>query len=520
MKEIIKKFRLVLPIFLFGILFSIPIMKTKALRSDTFWFEWINPKIYVSKYKDGIERSERIQIYHRSADGAIVYCMQPGVDFSDTTAITGYDFNQSAMAGMSEATWERINLIAYYGYGYGNHTDSKWYAITQYEIWKANPLGWDTYWVDSFHGSIISQFEAESNELMTLVNNHYKKPSFDGKTINMPIKDKLTLTDTNGVLDKYKVSLSGNATYKVSGNTLTIYPTNEGKINISMQKDSTRLGRNALAYVGDGVQNLLFSGDLNSIKATININAISGSFELFKTGESVKWENEQYIYSDIELKGVKFGLYANEDIYNNADELLYKKDSLIGEYITDENGYLKIDNMYLGKYYVKEIETVLNHVLDENKYEFEITRNSETSISNETLELKNHLPKGDLEFTKTNTEGLVGLPNTLIEIYTIDNKWIYSGRTDLEGKIKMKGLPLGKYYIVEKEAPDGYYLNSNKIIFEVKEDGETVYPFMVDELIVVDVPKTDLNSFPLLEVISLVAGLMGLGIIVYVKRKK
>ena len=123
MKEIIKKFRLVLPIFLFGILFSIPTMKTKALRSDTFWFEWINPKIYVS----------------------------------------------------------------------------------------------------------ISQFEAESNELMTLVNNHYKKPSFDGKTINMPIKDKLTLTDTNGVLDKYKVSLSGNATYKVSGNTLTIYPTNEVK---------------------------------------------------------------------------------------------------------------------------------------------------------------------------------------------------------------------------------------------------------------------------------------------------
>ena len=36
----------------------------------------------------------------------------------------------------------------------------------------------------------------------------------------------------------------------------------------------------------------------------------------------------------------------------------------------------------------------------------------------------------------------------------MDNKWIYSGRTDLEGKIKMKGLPLGKYYIVEKEAPE------------------------------------------------------------------
>ena len=193
MKNILKKLKWAIPIFLFGIIFSIPSLKAKALTSDSFYYEWIDPKVYVSKTKNGVERSERIRIYHRSSDGQVVYCIQPGVDFAAGVPMTGYDSDLVGISGMTKEQLEKVSLLAYYGYGYGNHTDSKWYAITQYEIWKVYNLGWDVYWVDSFHGNRISQFEAESQELLNLVNNHYKMPSFHGQTITGVVDDTITL---------------------------------------------------------------------------------------------------------------------------------------------------------------------------------------------------------------------------------------------------------------------------------------------------------------------------------------
>ncbi|MFQ8989006.1 MAG: thioester domain-containing protein, partial [Intestinibacter sp.] len=228
MKKIIKKLKWVFPIFLFGIVSLIATTKAKALTSDSFYFEWITPKIYVNKYKNGVERSERIQVYHKRSDSEIAYCIEPGIDFSDSATLTGYDYNQSDISGMSIDTWRRITLLAYYGYGYGNHTDSKWYAITQYEIWKANPLGWDMYWADSFHGNNISQFESESAELLNLVNNHYKAPSFANSNNTVVVNDTIVLDDTNNVLSNYEVSTNDNATIKKDGNKLYITPNKVG----------------------------------------------------------------------------------------------------------------------------------------------------------------------------------------------------------------------------------------------------------------------------------------------------
>ena len=303
MKSIIKKLKWVLPIFLFGIISLIPTTKAKALTSDSFYFEWIEPRIYVNKYKDGVERSERIQVYHRRSDGTIAYCIQPGVDFSDTAMLTGYDYNQPAMAEMSTDTWTRINLIAYYGYGYGNHTDSKWYAITQYEIWKANPRGWTTYWADSYHGNNISQFEAESAELLNLVNSHYTKPSFHNSTNEVVVGETITLTDNNNVLSKYNVSSNNDTTISKDGNKLYITPNKVGNITITLSKPNTRIGRTAIAYVGDA-QNLMTAGNLDPVYSTLNIKSIGGKVTINKVDKDTKLATPQ---GDATLKGATYG---------------------------------------------------------------------------------------------------------------------------------------------------------------------------------------------------------------------
>ena len=40
----------------------------------------------------------------------------------------------------------KISMIAHFGYGYKNHTDVKWYAITQFMIWQA---AYSEFWYSS-----------------------------------------------------------------------------------------------------------------------------------------------------------------------------------------------------------------------------------------------------------------------------------------------------------------------------------------------------------------------------------
>lgn len=92
---------------------------------------------------------------------------------------------------------------------------------------------------------------------------------------------------------------------------------------------------------------------------------------------------------------------------------------------------IKINSLYLGKYYVKEIETLENYVLDENTYEAELVYKDQytpTIFYSETIQ--NVLKTGKLEFTKTDISESKTLPNTLIEIYTENDELVFSGRTD------------------------------------------------------------------------------------------
>ena len=140
------------------------------------------------------------------------------------------------------------------------------------------------------------------------------------------------------------------------------------------------------------------------------------------------------------------------------------------------------DNLYLGKYYVKEIETLDNYVLDEKQYETELVyKDQYTPTIFYSESILSVLKTGKLEFTKTDISESKTLPNTLIEIYTENDELVFSGRTDSEGKITIDRLPKGKYYILEKEAPEGYKLNEEKMPFEIKENGEVIKSTMKDE---------------------------------------
>lgn len=233
---------------------------------------------------------------------------------------------------------------------------------------------------------------------------------------------------------------------------------------------------------------------------------VLGNLEITKYGEELNYLEQGYEYNKINLSGVKIGLYQN--------------DKLIKEYTTNEEGKITIKNLELGKYIIKELETVNNHVLDNSEYMVDIKyKDQYTKVVNYKLTINNYLPKGTLEFTKTNISRSKVLPNTLMEIYTLeDDKLIFSGRTDKDGKIIIKDLPIGKYYLLEKEAPKGYVINSNKQEFEILENGQIVVSEMQDEM-VVKVPITE--KIVITEyVYPIILIILSVGLIVYASKKK
>ena len=82
----------------------------------------------------------------------------------------------------------------------------------------------------------------------------------------------------------------------------------------------------------------------------------------------------------------------------------------------------------------------------------------------------------------------------MIEIYTDKEELIFSGKTNKQGVVSLKNIPVGKYYIVEKEPATGYVLSEEKVYFEIKENGQVVKATMSNKPITgkLKFTKTDL----------------------------
>ena len=76
---------------------------------------------------------------------------------------------------------------------------------------------------------------------------------------------------------------------------------------------------------------------------------------------------------------------------------------------------------------------------------------------------------------------------------------IFTGITDEKGKITITDLFVGKFYIIETEAAEGYRLSDEKVLFEIKENGEIVKANMTNEKITstVKIHKVDEANNPL-----------------------
>ena len=273
-----------------------------------------------------------------------------------------------------------------------------------------------------------------------------------------------------------------------NGILITPYPLNSGDYQleeVDQRIDGYLWNRNPLKFSINENSNIQSTEDFDAIlELKFTNQEVKGKIELHKKGEQVVIEDGKFTYVEVPLPNVTFGLY---DANGN----------LIGEYKTDSKGNLVIEGLKLGKYTLKELKTLNGYVLDKNVYTFELAyKDQYTPVVVKTFNLKNKLKKSDLEFSKTDLTTGKGIKNTKVKVYTEDDKLVFTGITDKNGKIVIKNLFVGKFYIVETEAATGYRLSDEKVYFEITEDGKVVKANMTNEKIkgTLEFTKQDLSN--------------------------
>ena len=129
--------------------------------------------IWITKAKGGTRYYQKARFFMMSGSNRFSYCIEPFAMFNENGK---YTLSETAH-NLSPSQMKRISLIAYFGYTYGSHYDPKWYAVSQYMIWKeADPTG-DIYFTDGLDGNRINAYTNEINEINSLINNYLTLPS-------------------------------------------------------------------------------------------------------------------------------------------------------------------------------------------------------------------------------------------------------------------------------------------------------------------------------------------------------
>ena len=420
-------------------------------------------------------------LYHmKYADGAVAYCIEPGVHSDDSgsyregSSASWYNLPASVQSGIALAM-----SLGYPSVDYGtapgdNNTSTiikaqKW-AATQTVIWELickyrSAYSYEDWGASPFYNCVSKSryptYDLWYDKLTAAMQAATMIPSFSAFTPrwcdtielrrNAAGSYTATVTDDNEVLGDYNFAANSGSgiTFTRKGNTLTIAATAAAAKTLTTEKTYSatgsayeinpdravvcwydRFGRyQALAgYTGVG---------RDPVKAYIKIMAVEekGSLTINKvdadTGKA--------------LAGVTYRLYDSAG----------KK---VADVTTGADGKAVFKDLPQGKYSYQEISAPSGYVVDKTKYQITI---SATAL-NITAKRTNARAKGSLTINKVDADTGKALAGVTYRLYDSAGKKVADAITGADGKAVFKNLAQGKYSYQEINAPSGYVVDKTK----------------------------------------------------------
>ena len=453
--------------------------------SDKFYISDVIDNIFYGKSKNGDTEYRKAKFKRRLSDKKIVYCIEPFVDLNEDATLKGYDYNYEQLLNISKNDWERISLLAYYGYGYPGHTAEKWYPITQILIWKTIDKKATFFWTDTYGGNKINKFESETKELENLVKNHKVLPSFANNTYNLSINDNVILTDLNGVLNNYEISTNKQLDIKKEDNNLILNTKNQDEIEVYFTKKDKKYETPPVIYVSNTYQNILLVGSYEEVKTSIKLNIDSGSIKIRK----IDSEN-----NTITPQGNASLIGAIYEVYKNGD--------LVGEIKIGDNNEGIIDNLEYGNYKIKEKQSGIGYKIDQKEYNIKV----DNIQKNNELELKNEVIKNKIRIYKYfgDNNNRIAEKGIVFTIYDSNNNIYNEVTTNEDGMIELE-LPFGEYKFSQKNTTSGYKkVDDFKVV--IKEESNNIVEYYLNDLKLPDT-KEDIKII-ILSVLLAISGIL------------
>lgn len=234
---------------------------------------------------------------------------------------------------------------------------------------------------------------------------------------------------------------------------------------------------------------------------------------IVKAGELATVEFENAKMSSVRIK--KIDSVTKDPIPGVRFLIKDKNKNIVGEYTTDSDGYIELENdLEEGKYYAEEIQAAPGYIRDTQERTFRVKRGETTEIVWE-----NTAQYGQIQVIKKSKDynSINGLPaGTLLqgatfEIYDKAQNVVDTVVSNERGLAISKLLPLGRYTIKETKAPNYYGVSGETFEAEIEFASQIVRLEVLDESVYTNVvigksgPKQVTLGMPIRWTISRIA---------------
>ncbi len=388
-------------------------------------------------------------ILRRKSDNSYVYCLEPLVYLNQKEDYTPY-FDNDEKLKLRKETWDRISLLAYFGYLYPGHEEKKWYGITQYLIWKTVAPDIEMYFSKNKNGEKVEAYDEEIEEIEKLIRDYQALMKLD--QTNLIFKNH----------QEWEEYLQDNSFVSALKKQKT-----ESIYSFELPKNEATFGADIIYYHANG-QNVYHPGELSKVDVSFQVEFLKGVIHLQKKNvEGVFLSEENH------LGGAKYGIYQDG--------------ILVDTMVTDQEGKASSQELEYGTYTIKELSASQGYLVDQKEYTIELNQ------EDYPLEVYEDQIMKTVSIQKWYGNGTYQLEsNAIFEIYQKD-VLVCRVETDSNGIAKFS-LPYGEYRLHQVQGRDGYY-KVEDYSFVIDENWLDEPIPLYNREIIPDVPDTGLFDF-------------------------